>query len=337
MKGLIFTYLLTYGGAVVSLFRPYYGFLIFVCFSIVRPESLWYWSVPQGRYSFIIAIAFLLGWAIRGFGNRDLGLARGPAIALAGYWVWAALSTLTCELTEPAVNFLINSGKIVLPTLAGLTLINNKRDVYWLAWTIVLSTGYLAFELNLSYYDGFNRLEHFGFGGMDNNSITIGLVTGVGFSFFLAYCETKWWRAAIAYAAAAFMTHCVLFSFSRGGMLGLCFVGLASAVVIPKNWKGISLVCLGAVIALAMAGPQVRAEFGSVAATDDERDWSAASRIELWMICAQMVQENPVLGRGQTISLGLFIGTLRFNTISSVRKKLTPCGSRSPPSWASPV
>ncbi len=40
MKGLIFTYVLTYGGALVSLFRPYYGFLVYVCFGLLKPEAL---------------------------------------------------------------------------------------------------------------------------------------------------------------------------------------------------------------------------------------------------------------------------------------------------------
>ena len=47
MKGLLFTYLLTYGGAVVSLFRPFHGLLIYICFAIIKPEALWYWSVPR--------------------------------------------------------------------------------------------------------------------------------------------------------------------------------------------------------------------------------------------------------------------------------------------------
>ena len=66
MKGLIFTYLLTYGGAAASLFNPFIGLLVYVAFAILRPESLWHWSVPEGNYSRIVAIALLIGWARRG-------------------------------------------------------------------------------------------------------------------------------------------------------------------------------------------------------------------------------------------------------------------------------
>ena len=60
--GLLFTVTLAYGGAVLSLFRPYYGLLVYVCFAIVRPEDMWPWSVQGGNYSRIIALAMMGGW-----------------------------------------------------------------------------------------------------------------------------------------------------------------------------------------------------------------------------------------------------------------------------------
>ena len=69
MKSLLFTYALTYGGAVMSLFSPYIGFLIYVCFGIIKPDSLWFWAIPEGNYSRIVAIGLLLGWLVHGFGS----------------------------------------------------------------------------------------------------------------------------------------------------------------------------------------------------------------------------------------------------------------------------
>ncbi|HBJ36573.1 MAG TPA: hypothetical protein DDZ51_17825 [Planctomycetaceae bacterium] len=293
---------MTYGGSLVALVRPYYGFLIYVCFSIIRPESLWHWSVPAGNYSRIIAISFLIGWAINGFGNWRLGGARRPAMMLAMYWFWALLSTLFCQEPQVGLAFLENMAKIVLPAIAGLTLINSRRDVYALAWTIAGSIGYVAYDLNNSYFSGFNRLEFAGFGGMDNNSWTIGLVTGVGFCFFLGLAETVWWRRYLAWGFAAFLTHAVLFSFSRGGMLGLIVVGMATAWLIPKSPKNIALMTLGLVVGLAMAGPEVVKRFSTTTNTSltgsSDIEASAESRIELWGICLRMTAESPLFGKG---------------------------------------
>jgi len=77
----------------------------------------------------------------------------------------------------------------------------------------------VALDLNLSYRDGFNRLHFIGFGGMDNNCVAVAMVTGAGLAFFSGIRETSGWRRWLAFAVAALMAHCVMFSLSRGGML----------------------------------------------------------------------------------------------------------------------
>src|SRR5207249_3966995 len=148
MKGLLFTYALTYGGACISLFRPFYGLLIYICFSILRPESLWHWSVPRGNYSRIVAVALLVGWAINGFGNWRLGKGTGLLICFVGYWAWAAASTFGSAIF-PTVGFayLESTAKILLPFLVGVTIIESIEQVKQLAWVIALSVSYLALDL----------------------------------------------------------------------------------------------------------------------------------------------------------------------------------------------
>src|SRR5213595_1334522 len=116
MKGLLFTYALTYGGALASFFSPFVGLLIYICFSIIRPESLWHWSVPRGNYSRIVAIALLIGWALNGFGNWRLGKGRIVVACFIGFWSWALISTLATALfPERGFAYLENMAKILLP------------------------------------------------------------------------------------------------------------------------------------------------------------------------------------------------------------------------------
>ena len=168
MKGLIVTYVLTYGGAAAALYNPYLGFLVYAAFSILKPDSLWYWSVPEGHYSRIVAVALLAGWAIKGFGNWHLGRAKPIVLALLCYSGCCILSAAAAPNQEIAWKFVIELSKIVLPFLAGLTCVGSVHQLKQLAWVIVLSEGYVAWEMNLSYLGGFNRLQEFGFGGMDN-------------------------------------------------------------------------------------------------------------------------------------------------------------------------
>ena len=78
MKGLIFTFAMSYGGGLISLFSPFVGLLVYVSFAILRPEHLWEWSVPQGgNYSRVVAIGLLAGLS-----QPWLGRAAAAGLAL---------------------------------------------------------------------------------------------------------------------------------------------------------------------------------------------------------------------------------------------------------------
>src|SRR5262249_58341241 len=115
MKGLLFTYVLTYGGALVSLFNPFVGLLIYVCFAIIKPESLWHWSVPAGNYSRIVAIALLVGWAFKGFGDWRFGRAQGIVAALVGFLVWTVLRYVLAPPKEDPRIFVESPATFFLP------------------------------------------------------------------------------------------------------------------------------------------------------------------------------------------------------------------------------
>jgi probable O-glycosylation ligase (exosortase A-associated) len=297
MKGLIFTYLLTYGGALISLFNPFLGLLVYVCFAIVKPEFMWYWSVPQGNYSRIVAIGLLVGWMLQGFGSWKLGQARGIVLALVAYWVWSMVAITISIDQSRAWAFVESLSKIVLPFLVGITTIDSLKKVKQLAWVIVLSEGYVALEFNLSYLSGYNRLLEYGFGEMDNNCNAIALVTCVGMGFFLGLHTREWWLKALAFCATLLMVHAIFFSFSRGGMLALGITMLVSFFLIPKKLGHYLFFFLVVAVTLRLAGPSVRERFETTFADAAHRDESADSRVRLWAACWQCMLENP-LGLG---------------------------------------
>ena len=293
MKGLIFTYGLCYGGALASLFNPYVGLLIYVCFAIIRPQYLWFWSVPEGNYSRIVALALLAGWLVQGFGKWEFGRARGIVMAFVVYWLWTALSTAWAINQSAALEFVETLTKIVLPFLVGITVIDSLQKVKLLAWVIVLSQGYVAYELNLRYFAGYNQLWEEGFGGMDNNSYAIALVTCVGLAFFLGLQTPKLWLKVLAFAAVAFMVHAILFSFSRGGMLALVVTGVVSLWLLPKTPTSYLLFAAAVLVAARLAGPEVVGRFETAFADSGARDASAESRLELWAVCWDLMCKNP--------------------------------------------
>jgi putative inorganic carbon (HCO3(-)) transporter len=298
MKGLVFTYLLTYGGAAASLVNPFLGLLVYIAFAILRPQALWHWSVPAGNYSKIVAIALLVGWLINGCGNWRVGRASGVVIALLTYFVWSVVGAATSSQQEVGWHFVDELSKIVLPFLVGITTIDSIRKLKALAWVILLSQGYVALELNQAYLSGFNRVQEAGFGGMDNNCVAISMVSCVGLAFFLGLGAPKWWQKGAAFTCATLIAHTVLLTFSRGGMLGLIVTGVALFILIPKQPKHYAAFLVALLIGARMAGPQVLARFETTFAREGRRDGSAQSRLDLWAACWDAMLRSPLLGLG---------------------------------------
>jgi O-antigen ligase len=300
MKGLIFTYLLTYGGATASLFNPFIGLLVYVAFSILRPDSLWSFSVPQGRYSLTVALALLAGWALHGFGSWSFGRARGVVTAMLGFWVWMVVAYIPAANKEIAwASYVEPMSKILLPCLVAITLIDSLEKLKLLAWVMMVCLGYLAFEFNQQYYQGQINPEEWTFGGAgDNNYIALSMVIGAALAFFLGLESHVWWQKLLAFGMMPLMAHVVLFSMSRGGMVALGVVGIVSFLIIPKRPQHYATFLVAVLVVARLAGPAVQKEFSTIVISKEGRDRSAQSRIDHWKACIQAMAEHPFTGLG---------------------------------------
>jgi len=236
---------------------------------------------------------------IKGCGDWKLGRSTGVFISLVGYLIWASVSAAFCDTPDLAWGFVVNLTKVVLPFMAGLTLITSVKQLKQLAWTIALSQGYLAYEMNLRYYEGFyHRFQEVSHAGLDNNSVAIAMATGVGFAFFLGLREKSLWRKALAFLACALMAHVILFSMSRGGMLGLSVVGAVGFFLVPKRSMPLLLFMLAVILGLRLSGEHVRERFSTIFVDSEERDRSAQGRTEMWVDCLDVMRRKPVFGCG---------------------------------------
>lgn len=290
MKGLIFTYGVTYGGAAVALFNPFYGLLAYVCFAIIKPESLWFWSVQPGNYSRIIAIAMLIGWAAKGFGDWRLGKAKWVILPLLGFWGCGVVGAIFADNQKVAWDFVESLTKIVLPVLVGITTIREERQLRILAWVMVASTGYLGYNENLKYF----QYGNVAWDNMTAHAMAVGAVL----AFFLGTATKNIWGKWTAFVFSGLMAHAVLFHMSRGAMLGLCTAAIFTIALIPKTPRGIGLFLLAVLVGWQLAGESVLREFETIFAEKEERDKSAQSRFDLWADMWNEAKQNPVLGIG---------------------------------------
>ncbi len=183
MKGPIIVFVLCYGGAIASLFKPWYGFLIYVSFGIVKPESLWYWSLPPGNYSRIVALAVMAGWLLNGCGKWQFG--RGGVIiaSILGYWIVLVFGAITAPFPERSWPHIETMTKVILPLLIGATMLDSVAKLRQLAWVITVSQGYLAYEFNLIYYTRGVISADITHGGLDKKGLAMSAVKCMGLAF----------------------------------------------------------------------------------------------------------------------------------------------------------
>jgi O-antigen ligase len=187
--------------------------------------------------------------------------------------------------------------KVMLPFYVGITTINSSRELRILCWTIVLSQGYLAFEMNVSYLRGFNAMA-LGATGLENNSAAIAMAAGAGFSVMIGFLAPNRFQKCVAIVCAALMVHAIMMSDSRGGMLGIVLTGVAVLILTPKNPRTVFAFIVIGLLVLRFTGPAVMERFSTAFADEEERDDSAASRIYLWQDCHDLIKKRPILGVG---------------------------------------
>jgi probable O-glycosylation ligase (exosortase A-associated) len=299
MLGLLATYLVVLTGALVAFRKPVYGLLIYVGLSVLRPEALWGWAGDLQNQSRIVGIPVLIGWAYQGFGSWQFGRARAIVISVLLYFLWLLLSAM--QAFDPAVSWkvIVEFSKTLLPFLVGVTLIKTEKEARQLLWVIVIAQGYVCLDMNRMYLEqGYNRPFAEGFGGMDNNSFAISVLTTTGGAFGLALSAKTYRSKAIATGAMLLMLHTILLTFSRGAFVSLLAVAVAAIVLMPKRPKYFGAIFVVALIAFRLTGPELSERLATTFAPREERDGSAESRLDLWKDTITVISEEPILGVG---------------------------------------
>ncbi len=298
--GYLFTNLLAAIAVTYGWINPFIGLMIYYAFAILRPTQLWFWvSWPLHRYSFYAGMATLIGWFMSGLG--DFSGLRKISFPLWCFATYLLCGVLTWRLASPypprSWIYLYPQLIIGLMMLVTVSLIRNEKQIKAFAWVTMLSMGYLGWNFNLQYLDNPFYLRLRGFGGIDNNGVAMSMVMGVPIAFMMGVNTRNVLAKAVCYLSVATLTHVVLFSGSRGGMLGLCMVGAALFVIalvgLPNKIRTIFMAGVMTAVALHLAGEGVRQRFFSIFLDQDELDASAASRFSTWAGAWACMKEHP--------------------------------------------
>jgi len=278
---------------------PFYAVLMYYGLSLLRPQDIWNWALPEGiRWSLYAAILAITLTILR---PKRLGrlCVQRPFIPLV--IVFAALlvaSTLGAANQQIAQETCWDYAKIIIMIVVGAFTVTKLRHVRYLAWAIFLCLTYIVYEMNAMYvFDKRLYIYHYGLGGYDNNGIALVLAMVIPFCFFFFFAETRW-RRWVYLGCAIPAGHAIMLSGSRGAMLSAVIVAAGMILTSMKRHfiYTTMITVIATIIIASLAGPAVRDRFTSIG--KKFRNPSAESRYRSWRAGWRIARDYPLLGVG---------------------------------------
>jgi probable O-glycosylation ligase (exosortase A-associated) len=279
----------------LAFFAPFTGLLTFVGIAYLRPHEWAY--VPTWQISLLVAVVTLLGYCIFELPKRSPKLIPNALLVL--LWAQVTLSTLMADSLEGPWPKFIEFSKIIIIALLTTAMVDSEQRARWLLLVTLGAIGLLCFRANVGIILSRGAARISGPGGAfeDNNDFALLLNMALPMMIYFGRSETKRWMRWGFYAIAGMTLITILFTYSRGGFLGLCVIlfvlGLKSKYKLTGLVAGAVLLSL-----LLVLAPRGIIERLSTIKTATETDESAMSRIRAWRVSLWIIKDHPIFGVG---------------------------------------
>jgi hypothetical protein len=289
--------------AVRSVTRPAWAVGLYMLTFFAAPH-LWWWGedIPEVRYALIAGI--VLAGAVFLNQGRD----RVPS------FTFVHTAMLLMAVNAVFVHFAFAVGpryslgdltellKFALLFMLLVSAIKSKDDMRLVLLAIALGAGYIGYEVTINergYFSG-GRLEGVGAPGADSaNSLACLLLLTLPLTGSLLVAREWWYKAAVALTAPLDLNVVILCN-SRGTFLALIGSGLSFLLLSRGQTRknALKALLLGSVVLYLLLGdPEILQRFTTTFSGSEDRDNSAASRLEFWKAGWAMLQDYP-LGAG---------------------------------------
>jgi len=289
---------------VLSFVRPAYGASLYLLTYFALPDFWWWGKAPLGGYRWTLVGGIVLLCAAFAGRGRSLTDAVSPdkrrIIRIALF--------MGCNFT--LVQFTFGSGgrtvddyfldmKFLLLFLTIVSTVHTAQDLKILILSLVIGIGYLGYEVTINDRGKIThgRLEGIGIPGANAaNDLGSLIATILPLAAALVLCGKGWKLRLLAAAAGGLAFNVVLLVNSRGTFLallgsGLALILLATGKERKQAMKAIGLA--GLACSVFLGDPRIMDRFMTTFVGEEERDRSAASRMEFWKAGYLMLQDYP--------------------------------------------
>jgi probable O-glycosylation ligase (exosortase A-associated) len=285
-----------FGSLPFCFFKPFFGILVWSWISYMNPHRL-AWSLFRFQAAQYVAIPTLLGL----FFTKDrqkLPLERETVLMLL-LWIFFTFTTFYALYPSDAWRQWDKVSKIFLITFVTLVLCTNRQKLRYLFLTIAFSLGFYGFKGGIFSIATGGAYKIWGpertfIGG--NNEIALALLMTVPILYFLGREEKNKLLRIVLLAACFLSVISIVFTYSRGGFLGLVAVGGFFLLKAKKIFQGAIISLAAAGVALSFAPEEWFNRMQSI--QNYEEDMSATMRLTAWSCAWNLVLDRPFTGGG---------------------------------------
>jgi len=288
---------IVFGSLPIILFRPWIGILMWSWIGYMNPHKLAWGIATSMPLAMVIGIATLVGLL---FTKERKGVPlRGEMLVVLVLTIYFTITTFYSWVPDSAWIQWEKVMKILLMTFVTTMLIYGRKKIRLLMITIVISIGFYGVKggvfsiLTGGQYRIWGPEQTF-LGG--NNEIGLAMIMILPIMYFLSRDEENAWVKRGLLIAMGLTVIAVIFTYSRGALLGLCSILLLLFFKLKKKWL-VAILLLPLIIfgiRFLPSGIITRAE----TIQSFQEDHSAMQRIQSWSVAWNVAKENPLTGGG---------------------------------------
>jgi probable O-glycosylation ligase (exosortase A-associated) len=280
----------------VAFVRPYVGALMWVWISIMNPHRLTWGPAYGFPFAMLTAITTMAGVFISNDRGRFPSSRETTLLILMG--VWFTLTTTVALMPEAAWAKWDRVIKIYIMTIVPLFLLQERNRLRLLLLVMTLSIAFFSVKGGLFSLITGGRYRVYGPSQSfiaDNNALAVAELMVLPFMFFLGKTDPRKWVRRGLYLSVPLTVVSIVFSYSRGALLGLLAM-IGVLIVTGRRW-GLAI----AFVVLAGAGltliPSQWFERMSTIGTY-KKDESAMARFQSWGFAWNVATDRPITGGG---------------------------------------
>jgi probable O-glycosylation ligase (exosortase A-associated) len=284
------------GLSVGSLFNPLIGLLGHIWFALARPDAL-AWSEGQFPFSLVLA-AFTLAGTWRVFPNVRFWFGNPWVISMLFLQLVFLASIAGAANPAPAWNHYYSFLKYFVIALLIPLFVTTERELRWLLGVMAFSNALVGIRFGIFGFSHGGIRVGSGHGGFlsDNNTLALGLATGLPLIWYAKDLVRHQWQKWAVYLAVGLTIGSVLQSHSRGGILTLT---ITLMILVYRSRHKITML----VVLIALTLPMGVLLLDSLSARmqtleDFDSDGSLASRRLYAITALRVFKDYPVLGLG---------------------------------------